>query len=67
MVHAVFYTHQSIGACAHVCMCDHTHQMKKTVDDDTEEGDKNLWVGCCKERKLLKVEWWMLLLLSKCV
>ena len=27
----IFYTHQTSGACAGVCACDHTHQMEKTV------------------------------------
>ena len=27
----IFYTHKTSGACAGVCACDRTHQMKKTV------------------------------------
>ena len=30
MVAAIFYTHQTTGACAGVCACDRTHQMEKT-------------------------------------
>ena len=30
MARAIFYTHQTIGACAGVCACDRTHQMEKT-------------------------------------
>ena len=30
MAHAIFYMHQTSGACAGVCACDHTHQMEKT-------------------------------------
>ena len=31
MVHAIFYMHQISGTCASMCMCDHRHQMDKTV------------------------------------
>ena len=27
----IFYTHETSGACAGVCACDHTHQTEKTV------------------------------------
>ena len=30
VVGAIFYMHQTSGACAGVCTCDHTHQMDKT-------------------------------------
>ena len=30
MVHATFYTHQTSGACAGMCACNHSHQMGKT-------------------------------------
>ena len=30
-MHAIFYTHQTSGMCAGVCMCDRLHQMEKTV------------------------------------
>ena len=29
MAVAIFYTHQTSGTCAGMCMCDHTHQMDK--------------------------------------
>ena len=28
---AIFYMHQNSGACASICKCDRTHQMKKTA------------------------------------
>ena len=31
MVRAIFYMHQTSGACAGVHTCDSTHQMKKTA------------------------------------
>ena len=31
MICGISYMHQNSGACAGVCMCDRTHQMKKTV------------------------------------
>ena len=31
VVHAIFYMHQTSGKCASMRMCDHTHQMDKTV------------------------------------
>ena len=31
MLHAIFYMYQSGGACAGVCACLRTHQMKKTA------------------------------------
>ena len=31
MAHAIFYTYQNSGMCAGMCMCDHMHQMEKTV------------------------------------
>ena len=31
VVRAIFYTHQSSGACADACTYDHTHQMDKAV------------------------------------
>ena len=30
MVHATFYMHQTSGACAGMCACNHSHQMGKT-------------------------------------
>ena len=29
-MHAIFYTHQTSGTCAGVCMCNCKHQMDKT-------------------------------------
>ena len=31
MAHAIFYTHQTSGACAGVCVCYRKHQIEKTV------------------------------------
>ena len=31
MACAIFYTHQTRGACAGRCACNHAHQMEKTV------------------------------------
>ena len=31
MVHAIFYMHQTSGASAGMCVCDRTHQLKKTA------------------------------------
>ena len=31
MAHAIFYMHQSKGASAGVCLCNHTYQMEKTT------------------------------------
>lgn len=31
MGHAIFHTHQTIGACAGVCTCDCMHKMEKTA------------------------------------
>ena len=28
---AIFYMHQTSGACAGMCTCDHMHQMEKTA------------------------------------
>ena len=31
MVHAIFYMHQTSGASAGMCVCNRTHQLKKTA------------------------------------
>ena len=35
MAHAIFYMHQTSGACTGVCTCNHTHQIEKTDDTNT--------------------------------
>ena len=32
VAHAIFYTHQTSGACAGVCMCDRMHQMEQSAN-----------------------------------
>ena len=43
MRHAVFYTHQTSGACAGVCTCKCTHQMEKTVSCEVCKTVKNTY------------------------
>ena len=44
MACAIFYTHQTSGACAGVCACDRTHQMEKTEFLKSQELQTFLWL-----------------------
>ena len=43
MVRAIFYTHQTSGACAGVCACDRTYQMERT---DKQQFNWIIKMGC---------------------
>ena len=43
MACAIFYMHQTRGACAGVCACDRTHQMEKTTITSQKLGVRDFW------------------------
>ena len=52
MAHAIFYSHQTSGACADMCMCNRMHQMENCVTIDKElTFDKDVSKICSKEIK----------------
>ena len=52
MAHAIFYSHQTSGACADMCMCNCMHQMENCVTIDKElTFDKDVSKICSKEIK----------------
>ena len=53
MTRAIFYTHQTRGACAGVCACDRTHQMEKAVACPILLASQIAWI--CKRKYIKKL------------